>query len=330
MILFHTDMNAEAVRLRRGKPDFPQPFCGLRRKGGDMTVTDRQKGMLFAAAGAVFWGTSGNAGQFILQVQQISPEWLTFFRLLLSGAVLLLAAFFRQGKDIFLPWKDRALRKALLAFGLFGMTGTQYFYFMAIRYSDAPTATVIQYTMLILIMLWVCLSERRFPGKKEIFCAAAAFLGVALVSSKGDPGSLAVSGEALFWGLASAAGAAFYTIVPAKLIRKYGAPAIVGWGMLTASAVMLPLSLTVPFTGTADGETLLAFLYVVFFGTVLAFLLYLSSTAYIGPAETGVLGALEPLASVVFAFLLFGTVFTAAELLGMACIIAAGSAVSRG
>lgn len=79
MILFHTDMILpERSDCGGGKPDFPQLSCGLRRKGGDMTVTDRQKGMLFAAAGAVFWGTSGNAGQFILQVQQIPPEWLTF------------------------------------------------------------------------------------------------------------------------------------------------------------------------------------------------------------------------------------------------------------
>lgn len=295
-----------------------------------MTFTDRHKGILFAAAGAVFWGTSGNAGQFLLQGQQLPPEWLTFFRLLVSGLLLLLIAYLRQGKAVFLPWKDRALRKTLLAFGIFGMTGTQYFYFQAIRYSDAPTATVIQYVMLILIMLWVCLSERRLPGKKEIFCTAAAFLGVVLISAKGEPGSLAVSSEALFWGLASAAGAAFYTIVPAQLIRKYGAPPVVGWGMLTASFVMIPAALSVPFEGIVNTETILAFLYVVLFGTVLAFLFYLGSTAYIAPAETGILGALEPMASIVFAFLLFGQTFTVSELIGMACIIAAGAALSAG
>ena len=33
-------------------------------------------GVLLVAAGSILWGSSGIAGQYILQGQGISPEWL--------------------------------------------------------------------------------------------------------------------------------------------------------------------------------------------------------------------------------------------------------------
>ena len=41
-------------------------------------------GVLLVAAGSILWGSSGIAGQYILQGQGISPEWLTFFRLFVA------------------------------------------------------------------------------------------------------------------------------------------------------------------------------------------------------------------------------------------------------
>ena len=52
-------------------------------------TADRKKGLLSASAGSVFWGSSGIAGQFLLINEHIAPAWLTFFRLLTAGFLLL-------------------------------------------------------------------------------------------------------------------------------------------------------------------------------------------------------------------------------------------------
>ena len=44
-------------------------------------------GVLLVAAGSILWGSSGIAGQYILQGQGISPEWLTFFPHILAGSL---------------------------------------------------------------------------------------------------------------------------------------------------------------------------------------------------------------------------------------------------
>ena len=58
--------------------------------------------------------------------------------------------------------------------------------------------------MPILIIFWYCLSEKRRPRMRELFCAFFAIAGTALIATGGDFKSLAISEKALFWGLLSA------------------------------------------------------------------------------------------------------------------------------
>jgi drug/metabolite transporter (DMT)-like permease len=52
--------------------------------------------------------------------------------------------------------------------------------------------------------------------------------------------SLSISPAALFFGIASAFAAAFYTTYPSTLIARYGTLPIVGWSMLIAGLMLTP------------------------------------------------------------------------------------------
>ena len=183
--------------------------------------------------------------------------------------------------------------------------------------------------MPILIIFWYCLSEKRWPRTVEIFCALFAITGTALIATGGDFRSLSISGKALFWGLLSALACALYTVEPVGIIKKYGAPLVVGWGMFLASFFMLPAALLTPFTGSINTPVLLSFTYVVLFGTICSFVLYLGSVAYILPTEASIISAIEPLSSIIFSFLIFHLTFGFWELIGMALIILAVAVVAR-
>lgn len=288
---------------------------------------DRKKGLLLASIGSVFWGSSGIAGQYLLLDQNISPEWLTFFRLLCASILLLAIAAVKNG-NIFSIWKEGKDRLSLLIFGALGMMGTQYCYFVCIRYSNAPTATILEYLMPILIIFWFCIRGRRFPNIMEILCAFFAIAGTTMIATSGNLSKLSISEEALIWGLTSALACALYTIEPVKIIKKHGAPVVVGWGMMVASIVMIPMTFTSPFTGEINTAVLSAFAFVVLFGTVCSFVLYLGSMAYILPTEASIISAIEPLSSVIFSFILFHLTFDIYQLLGMALIICAVGVVA--
>lgn len=279
-------------------------------------------GVLLVAAGSILWGFSGIARQYILQGQGISPEWLTFFRLFVAGSLLLLISHL-MGKDIVSVWKSSAEKLRLIIFGCLGMLGTQYCYFACIKVSNAAAATVLEYIMPVLIIMWYCMREKRLPRGKEVFCAVFAIVGTVLIATAGDLTSLALPPEALFWGLLSAFACALYTISPVGLILKYSAPVVVGWGMFLGSLVLMPVTLMTTFTGVVDTNTLLAFAYVVVFGTILSFVFYLGGVAYVSPSRGSIISALEPVSSVIFSFLLFSMTFGMYELTGMALIIIA-------
>ncbi|MDY6084247.1 MAG: DMT family transporter [Dialister sp.] len=288
----------------------------------------RMRGILMATVGCILWGTSGIAGQFLLVGKQIPPEWLTLCRLLLGGMILLMVSLLKEPQRVFAIWRDGRDGRELFFFGALGMLFTQYAYFVSIKYSNAATATVLEYLMPILILGWYGLKQRRPLTRKEIFCAVFAMAGTFLIATQGELTRLAISPKALIWGLIAAASCAFYTVEPKRIIQKWGAVLVVGWGMIVAGIVLIPLACLTPVTGDLGMEAVGAFIYVVLFGTVLSFSLYLGSLAYIDPSETSIIAALEPLSSIVFSCLVFHMFFGMAELLGMLLIIAAVGVVT--
>lgn len=287
------------------------------------------KGVALAVAGSVLWGASGIAGQFLLQDRGVTPEWLSAARMIGAGILLLGLDGLRHGGDIFSIWKSRHEALMLLLFGVLGMVGVQYTYFAAIALSNAATATILQYTMPILVILWTAFAERTRPSGRVLAALVLAVGGVLLLVTRGEWGTLAVSPEALFWGLLSAAGAAFYTVQPKGLIRRWRSSLVVGWGMLIGGFFLSPLASLAAPPGLWDLPAYGALAFVVVFGTAAAFSLYISSVAYIEPGEASLLNSMEPLSSILFSVALLGMTFGAAELCGAAAILAAVYWVSR-
>lgn len=98
--------------------------------------------------------------------------------------------------------------------------------------------------------------------------------------------------------------------------------------MFLASFFLIPVAAFTPFTGAVDMPVLLSFAYVVLFGTICSFVLYLGSVAYILPTEASIISAIEPFSSILFAFLIFHLLMNPWQLLGMALIILAVGAVA--
>ena len=80
--------------------------------------------------------------------------------------------------------KDSAVNQ--LIFGMIGMAMCQMTYFLAIQESNPGTATVIQYSAPILIMVFFVLVEKRFPKKEEVLVLAAVIVGIFLLATHGS------------------------------------------------------------------------------------------------------------------------------------------------
>ena len=277
------------------------------------------RGALLTMLGGVLWGFSGTCGQFLLQKKGLTSEFLVPVRLLSAGAILLLICMLRERGRVFdILCRDA---KAIAAFAVFGMRMCQYTYFSAIAASNAGTATVLQYTGPVLILVYLSLRGRRLPRPAELLAIALALLGTFLLATHGQPGSMVLSGRALFWGLLSAVALAIYTVQPGRLLREYGSAVVTAWGMLLGGAVLCLVFRPFSMQVSLDGEVLLAMGVIVLLGTVAAFSAYMEGIRCVGPKKGSLYASVEPVSAAVFSSLLMGARFTGMDLAGFACIL---------
>lgn len=288
-----------------------------------MDLKHRIKGTVMVIIGAAFWGISGTVAQQLFQYQGVSVGWLVTARLLFAGLILLLFSLFGKNRArIWQIWQHPKRAIQLLVFGLFGMLGVQYTYFASINRGNAAVATLLQYLAPLFILIYYMLRRTEKPRLIDGVSMALALLGTYLLLTNGHGGELHLPLSAVIWGILSGLALAFYTLYPGTLLSEWGSPVVVGWGMLIGGIGLSFFTppwqagpvhwsfLTVSFIG-----------FVVVFGTLIAFYLYLESLAYISPRESSLLACVEPLTSVVTAVVWLGVTMKLYQSIGAACVI---------
>jgi drug/metabolite transporter (DMT)-like permease len=270
----------------------------------------------------MLWGVSGTVAQYLFQKNQFTPEWLVSIRLLLSGLILLIYAFIMGNEGIYDVWKSKYDCLNILLFAIVGMLSVQYTYFAAIKYGNAATATILQYLSPVIITCYLAIKSKRCPSIMEILSVVLAMLGTFLIITKGNINSVSISKLALFWGISSAFAAAFYTLQPKYLLNKFGSTITVGWGMLIGGIVFSFIHRPWNFTGNWSVNSVLAVIFVVLFGTLIAFYCYLESLKYVQPTEASILSSAEPLSAAILSVLWLNVPLGIAQWIGTTLIIA--------
>jgi drug/metabolite transporter (DMT)-like permease len=279
------------------------------------------KGVIFTMAGGIFWGISGIIGKYLFDQKGLTAVWLVTLRLLSAGFLMLLFAAVQKRGKIFSVWKKKRMAASQMVFCLFGMTACQMSYFLAIQYSNPGTATVLQYIAPAIIMLFCLAVEKRRPKRLEVIVLFCVIAGVFLLATHGDPGSLTMTGQALFWGLFSAVALAIYNIQPEKLLDEFGSLETVGWGMFLGGILMVPVVGFWNVPGIWDSRTVLMALCVIIFGTVIPFGCYLEGVRLLGPVRASMFACVEPLVAAVMSVIFLGEIFGGMDILGFALIL---------
>lgn len=287
-------------------------------------------GVLLTLAGGVCWGFSGACGQFIMQHRGVDAGWLVSIRMLVAGSLLLVfsAVQARSIGAVTRVWTKKSSALQLLAFGVLGMAMCQLTYFVTIGLSNAGTATVLEYLSPVLIMLYVSVKNRRFPGANKLIVLILALAGTVILATHGNLGQLAISKDALAWGLASAVAYALNNLLPGSLMDDYGTLPIVGWGMLIGGCVTsIPYRVWEP-VGTFDFAAILALAGVIVIGTLFSYTGYMEGVRRIGPEKANLYACIEPLSATLFAVVWLKSDIQPMDLVGFACILLAVTLLS--
>ena len=280
------------------------------------------RGILCTLLGGILWGFSGACSDFLFTNYAMDSSWLTVVRMLGAGIALTAINLAGNRKRSVTVWKNRVDSVQLVIFALLGLAFSQYAYLTSIDHSNAGTATVLQYLGPVLIMGLVCVTNRRLPDRREGIAICLAVGGTYLLATHGNPQTMVLSRSGLIWGLLSAVSLALYTLLPAKIIPKWGSMLVTGWAMLLGGAAMALISRVWSIPVQLDVYGWLAVGGVVIAGTLLAYTLYLQGVADVGAVRASMLASVEPVSATVISALWLGTRFQWIDLLGFAAIMA--------
>ncbi len=300
------------------------------------------QGVLSALLGAALWGFSGACVQYLFSHYEISPLFVTVVRMLCAGALFLAVLAIRQRDTLRKIAADGRSLRRLAVFGSCGLFGSQVTYVIAVSYTNAGTATVLQCLSIVFVMAATCVMLRQAPRISEIVAFACAFVATLLIATKGDLGVLNLPLAGLVWGIANALATAFYIMYPHGLFEKWGSFAVTGIGMLMGGCCALCLwvlgSLIAPMAGpevaavvtvpALDATGVLVLALFVFVGTFCAFGLYLHGVSIVGGVAGGLLGAIEPVSATLFSALWLSTAFLPADWIGLVLMVVTIAIVS--
>lgn len=289
-----------------------------------MNVTapaQRRAGIFFTLSGGICWGFSGACGQYLFSHTGIPAASLTCVRMLISGIIMTLICLLHRRREMLALLKQPKDILRLVLFAVFGLSMSQLTYLTTISYSNAGTATVLQYTGPILLLLVECIRYRRKPSRLELLTVFMAVAGTFLLATHGKPGTLAISREALIWGMLSAVALTFYSTLACEITAKYGSEVVMCYSLLVGGVIfsLIPGTLPLPVKLGTDG--FLALMGIVLVGTVYAYTSYIQGVSMIGPVQGSLLSSIEPVSATLFAVFWLGTAFVPIDIFGFVLIL---------
>ena len=286
------------------------------------------RGSLLAFLGAVCWGFSATCASYLMTTFGISVTWLASVRLIVAGSLFLALSLFKSRDRVVALLRDRKMLALAALYAIVGMILMQLTYMEAVRYAGAGTALLLQETGTVAVMIVSCVQYRRLPMRNELLAIVLALLGVSVIATQGNIGSLGISPLGLLWGLLAGACLAAYNIVPVKLLDKYGSTVTNSLSMPMAALLFLPIGQPwhLPVM-SFDGW--LALLAVCIIGTFVAYLVYLHGVRQAGPVRASIIGMFEPVSGMVFSCVWLHDAVSVFDVIGCALIFAMVVLIAR-
>ena len=279
------------------------------------------KGTVYSLLSGLIWGICGILGEYFFTHYPVSSGWITSMRLLVAGSLVLGLSAFQLRSRLLDIWRDKKNYLPFLVYAILGIFSVQFFFYLCVEYSNATTATILQFISPVFILFYNRIVYQKKASITAVFYVLIAMLGVFLMATKGDLSQLSMTPLALVTGLLSAVGVMFNVILPQRFARRYGFVPTVGWGMILAGLFSNFLYPIYRISFQVDLVRVLICLMIAVFGTAFAFFLSMKAVSLVSPLVVSVVSASEPLSSALLSVLFLGLVMDGFLALAMVLII---------
>ena len=224
-------------------------------------------------------------------------------------------------------------RRSLGDIGLFGLLavgGAQVGFFNAVQYLPVGVALLLEYSGIILVMLWMWLRHGERPRRLTVAGAVAAVIGLSLVLDV--TGGARLDPVGVLWGMVAAVGLAAYFVLSARVRPEMPSVALACGGMAFGALVLVALGVAgvLPLQATTDPVVfaghrmswLVPTAGLVLIAAVVAYVSGIGATRILGAALASFVGLTEVLFAVLIAWLVLGELPGVMQLIGGVFVVA--------
>jgi drug/metabolite transporter (DMT)-like permease len=276
-------------------------------------------GLGYAAAlgSAAFFALGGTIAKsaFDLGVApRVLAEWRVLFAFVMFVAIVAV-------------WRPRELRIRrediawFAAFGIFGMGGVQWLYYEAIQRIPIAVALVVEYTAVILVLLYARLRGRKV-GPALWYAGLLALAGCFFASGAYDAALRAVNTDGLLIAALDALLFTSYFVLGERVASRYSAwtLAVYGFGFALLAWQVIQPAWTLPWTATsADVWQRVA--GVVVLAALIPFTLGFVALRLLPAARVSIVATSEPFIAAVIAWILLAQTLQIPQMLGGALVL---------
>ncbi len=287
--------------------------------------------LLFAAM-CLIWGMTWIAIK--VGVEAVPPVFFAGSRFVAAG-LLMLAWRRLRGGPIALPGRDWP-RQVLLATLM--IAATYGFLFWGMKHVASGLSAVINLALIPIALLAIGLAygAERYSHRR----AASVVLGAIGLVVLFEPAGVGPSDPLERWGMAAVvAGTLAYcwgSVLSRPLVQAHGPLQISGLATLIGGTMLIALALVIEpvdqglLAAYARPEVLAGWLFLVLFGSLVAFTIYMRLLRDWGPLGAGMYAFVSPVIAVALGSLVFAETFGPVEALGSLLMLgAAGLALTR-
>jgi Predicted permease, DMT superfamily len=284
----------------------------------DKNMTNYKKGFIYVLVATSFWGFTGVAAKMLFS-KSINPLVLVQVRLTASALILFLYLFLFSRKKLKVDFKDLPY---FASYGILGLSAVQFTYLFTMSRLDVGLAVFFQALSPVFIFSFMILSGAEKVNRRKLTCVILSVTGCYFMMFGFNGISLSIDLPGLISGLLSGLFAAFYTLYSRRGLLKYSPWTLLtyglGFGALFWWFIVPPWKV---FQQGYDWTSILFFLYIAVFSTVVPFGLYFMGLSFISPSTASIINTFEPFLATVLAFLILKEKMTAGQIVGAAFVL---------
>lgn len=278
-------------------------------------MTNKKTAYIYLVITLSLWGSLYVVSKFILD--KVPTFTLLFLRYLIAGILLFLIMKKKNTSSI--EKKDYPYILFIGVVGYFIAIAAQ---FWGTKFSNASTASLINSTNPIFIILFaVLILKEKFTYKKAI-CVLLAITGTVIILGGGNKGGEIIG---ILFSLCSVISWSAMSVIVRKITQKYDSLQVTAYGMLVALVCTLPFSLYELVIEKSkimfNGQVFLCILYIAIACTAISHVLWNKSLSLIEASSCSLFYPLQPMISALLGSLLLGEIINLRFISGALLII---------